>query len=355
MELEEARRYVSDAKALEAEIVCITGGEPMLYPDLVKGIISECSRLSFSEVWLFTNGFWAHDMSKARVIVEKFRSLGLTKMFFSIDFFHQSYIPIESVKNAIEASLESSLEVSIDARFIGEPNEQNEFNSATRSHLESLGNLLSKIEVIKAQPMFVGRAAESLVKTVKTKLLSEILTETCPGAWAGGTLESPLGVDVDEFGFVTICPGLSIGNAREVPLRKIVKDYNYRDSAVIATIHNNGLKGLTNLASKHGFVPKRAYVNGCHLCYETRKHLRKHHPEALVLQTTDFPSSARASEDHRAYHGNLPASRRHNNHNRHIRRNNHAEEKTRTTTTFSTLKVPFSKPSVSESLFLDYH
>lgn len=288
MGLEEAKRYIADAYALDAEIICITGGEPMLYPILVKKVIAECSRLSFSQIWLFTNGFWAHSRSKASATVAGLRKLGLTKMFFSIDFFHQRYIPIKSVKNAIEASLESGLKVSIDARFIGEPYEQNEFNSATLSYLEILGNLLLKVEVIKAQPMFVGRAAESLAKHVEMKPLSEILTEKCPGAWAGGTLESPLGVDVDEFGFVTICPGLSIGNAREVSLRKIVDDYDYRDFAVIAATHDGGLKGLTKLAAKHGFVPKRAYVNVCHLCYETRKFLRKYFPEALVLQITDF-------------------------------------------------------------------
>jgi len=279
----EAKRYLADAKALGAEIVCITGGEPVLYPDLVSKMVSECSHQSFSEIWLFTNGFWANDMSKTREIVEKFRSLGLTKMFFSIDFFHQSYVPVESVKNAIEASLESSLEVSIDARFVGKPDEENEFNLATRSCLAFLGNLLSKVEIIKAQPMFVGRAAESLAKHVKMKPLSEIVNEKCPGAWAGGTLESPLGVDVDEFGFVTICPGLSIGNASKVSLRKIIKKYDYKDHAVIAALHDEGMKGLMNLAAENRFIPKEAYVSGCHLCYEARKFLRNIFAGAFTL------------------------------------------------------------------------
>lgn len=82
--------------------------------------------------------------------------------------------------------------------------------------------------------------------------------------------------------------GLSVGNTREVSFRKIVEDYDYKDFAVIAAIYNDGLKGLTNLASKYGFIPNRAYVNGCHLCYETRKFLRKFLPEALVLQIMDF-------------------------------------------------------------------
>ncbi|MEM3696319.1 MAG: radical SAM protein [Candidatus Bathyarchaeia archaeon] len=281
MNFKEAKKYVTDAKALNTEIICITGGEPMLYPVLVKRIIAECSHLSFPQIWLFTNGFWAHNKSKANATVQELKNVGLTKMFFSVDFFHQEYVPIKSVKNAVEASLESSLEVSIDARFVGKPGEQNKFNFATQRHLEFLNNLTTKVEVTKTQSMFVGRAAESLIKHVKMKPLSEILTETCSGAWAGGTLKSPLGVDVDEFGFVTICPGLSIGNAREVSLRKIVENYNYQDYMVIAVLCDEGLKGLTELASKYGFVPNRAYVDGCHLCYETRKFIRKHFPEAF--------------------------------------------------------------------------
>jgi hypothetical protein len=285
MGLEEAKKYVSTAKALDTEIVCITGGEPMLYPNLVKKTISECSRLSFSEIWLFTNCFWAHDVSKAHATVEKLRCLGLTKMFTSVDFFHQSYIPIKSIKNAIEASLKSSLEVCVDARFLGGPEEENEFNSATRSNLEFLGNSLSKVEVVKAQPMFVGRAAESLVDHVRMKSLSEILNEKCPGAWAGGTLKSPLGVDVDEFGLVTICPGLSIGNARQTSLRKIIEKYDYQNYAVVATLFDDGIKGLMNLASKYKFVPKEAYFSGCHFCYEARKFLRNFFSAALTLLT----------------------------------------------------------------------
>jgi len=283
MDSEEVIQYVTDAKALNAEIVCITGGEPMLYPNLVKKIISKCNDLSFQEIWVFTNGFWAQDLSEAHAIAKELENLGLTKMFLSVDFFHQCYIPIKSVKNAIEASLESNLEISIDARFIGATYEQNEFNLATRSYLEFLGEFLSKVEIIKAQAMFVGRAAESVVKHVKTKPLSEILNEKCPGAWAGGTLEFPLGVDVDEIGSVTICPALSIGNTHEASLKKIIKEYNYRDFEVISVLHEDGIEGLMKLASRNGFVPRKAYVDGCHFCYESRKFLRGIFPEAFTV------------------------------------------------------------------------
>jgi len=257
----------------------------MLHPTLVKKIISESSRLSFPQVWLFTNGFWANNASKAHETVENLRGLGLTKMFLSVDFFHQSYVPIEFVKNAIEASLESSLEVDIDSRFLGKTEEKNKFNSATHGYLASLGNLLFDVEVMKAQPMFVGRAADTLAKHARLQPLSKIRQEKCPGAWAGGTLDDPSGVDVDEFGVVSVCPGLSIGNALEGSLGKIVAEYDYRDFEVIAALCADGIEGLLNLASKLGYVPKEAYVSACHLCHETRKFLRSTFPEAFTLLT----------------------------------------------------------------------
>ena len=177
------------------------------------------------------------------------------------------------------------MEVCIDARFIGHPDENNRYNSATRSYLESLGILLSNVEITKTQPLFVGRAAEFLSKHIKKKPFPKILEEECPGAWSGGTLKLPLGVDVDEFGFVTICPGLSIGNTYATSLSKILEKYNYLNHAVIAALYDNGIEGLMDLASQNGFAPEKAYVNGCHFCYEARKFLRGFFPDALVLLT----------------------------------------------------------------------
>jgi hypothetical protein len=287
MELGKAKSYVSETEALDTEIVCITGGEPMLYPHFVREIVSECDRLSIPEVWLFTNGFWANNPSRANTITGDLKGRGLTKVFLSVDAFHQRYVPIELVKNAIRASLKVDLQVCIDARFVGKPDEDNRHNSVTRSFLEALGSLLSNIEVTRAQPLFVGRAADSLSKHVKKKPFSEILDEECPGAWSGGTLKSPLGVDVDKFGHVTICPGLGIGNTSATSLRKILEEYDYKNYAIIAALFDNGMDGLMDLASSQGFVPKEAYVNGCHFCYEARKFLRDLFPNAFLSPDRD--------------------------------------------------------------------
>jgi len=285
MDLEEAKGYVKEAKAAGAEIVCITGGEPMLCFDLVKEVVSECLRLSIPDVWLFTNGFWADKSSEAFTIVKNLKELGLTKVFLSVDVFHQGYVPIEFVKKAIRASLRADLEVSVDSRFIGQPDGKNQYDSTTRQLLECLGSLLSEIEIVRAQPLLVGRAAEFLAQQIEKQPFKKILGMECPGAWPGGTLKSPSGVDVDELGFVTICPGLSIGNTCAKSLGSMLRKYDYRNHAVVAALHDNGMRGLMDLASRRGFVPQEAYVNGCHFCYEARKFLRAFIPDALRLRS----------------------------------------------------------------------
>ena len=60
---------------------------------------------------------------------------------------------------------------------------------------------------------------------------------------AEGTLESPVGVDVDELGFIMICPGLSTGNARQASL-------------------NESLRNMITETMRSARVPKEAYVSG---------------------------------------------------------------------------------------------
>jgi len=98
----------------------------------------------------------------------------------------------------------------------------------------------------------------------------------------------------NEFGFATICPGLSIGDTYATSLRKILEKYNYQNHEVIAALYDNGIEGLMNLASSNGFVPEEAYVNGCHFCYEARKFLRGFFPDAFVLLARQKSKDSRA-------------------------------------------------------------
>lgn len=95
-------------------------------------------------------------------------------------------------------------------------------------------------------------------------------------------MRDPLGIEIDPFGWVNFCPGLTIGNAKEKKLSKIVNDYNWKENPIIQVLEREGPIGLFKVAKEKGFVPREGYVDKCHLCYETRKFLRPYFPKWLA-------------------------------------------------------------------------
>jgi hypothetical protein len=73
---------------------------------------------------------------------------------------------------------------------------------------------------------------------------------------------------------VDVCWHLSIGNAKETPLSRIITEYDWQRNPLIKALAEEGPMGLLKrqkpLARR---FDKSEYVNKCHLCVEVRKHL----------------------------------------------------------------------------------
>ena len=82
-------------------VVVFSGGEPFLYPDLVK-VITKSGKL-FPNVHVLTNAFWATDPKTAKDVLSPLAAGGLTMLGISADDFHQEFVPIDRVRNAIAA------------------------------------------------------------------------------------------------------------------------------------------------------------------------------------------------------------------------------------------------------------
>lgn len=80
----------------------ITGGEPLLYSNLIDIIFKYDfgRRISFS---LKTNGFWGKNQESAEKFISKYKEY-LTKISLSYDEFHKEFIDIQSIKNIINIS-----------------------------------------------------------------------------------------------------------------------------------------------------------------------------------------------------------------------------------------------------------
>jgi hypothetical protein len=252
----------------------------MLYPRLVIELVKEASSQRMRSIWLFTNSFWAASQRIAETRLRKLKEVGLTKLCTSADGFHQRFIPTRNVQNAINAASKLGLEVALDTRYMGVTlQKDNPENRATVQVLRELGDHIN-VEDWRGSPLYVGRAAEVLTP----KLIDEpyLLGGYCTGPWSGGDWKKPTGVDIDSYGEVTLCPGISIGNARRLPLPMILSTYSVKKHPIIRELSTIGPEGLAEKLRQIGYKRQFNYVSACHLCYDLRKFLRSIHPSELA-------------------------------------------------------------------------
>lgn len=92
------------------ENIVFTGGEPLLYEKEVIKAISYARKKGI-KTRIVTNGFWATTSVKAEKLLLELVKEGLSEINISVDDFHQEYIPLSNVKNAIEVSLKLNLPI----------------------------------------------------------------------------------------------------------------------------------------------------------------------------------------------------------------------------------------------------
>lgn len=285
MKLADAEKYLEElADTQPLQSIGAHGGEPFLYFELLKHIMEKAKELEVQGTWTITNGYWAKTKALAKRKLVELKEAGLKSMTFSVDGFHQEYIPLENVRNGIEAAVSVGLNrVCVDSYFLGSPNSDNVYNDLTKKAIKSLRNL-DKVEIYTRQASFKGRAAELLTKYVDLK--AEPPTGKCPlPFWIGGDLKSPETVEIDFEGNVTLCPGICIGNTKNQSLAQILQSYDCLEHPILSIIAEEGPLGLLKIATAKGFEQNQKFVNECHLCYEMRKILRRHYPEQLAPKT----------------------------------------------------------------------
>ena len=126
---------------------------------------------------------------------------------------------------------------------------------------------------------FTGRAS-TLTNNAK-KMKTEDLTECNLPYWIGGSLADPETIEIDCEGNVTLCPGISIGNAKKESIIEILENYDVYAHPILSRLHEGGLLNLLELAEEKGFVKEKYYMDNCHFCYEMRKFLRPFYQDYL--------------------------------------------------------------------------
>jgi MoaA/NifB/PqqE/SkfB family radical SAM enzyme len=276
----DAKRYLEELTKIQPlKSIWVHGGEPFLYFDCLEHLIKEAKKLDITRIGVITNSFWAKNEKITKRKLERLQDVGLTSLTLSFDFFHQEFIPLEYVKNALKSAVNIEFEdIFVDSYFVGDINSENYFNQFTKKNLEKLDEI-EGVEFHRLPMRVEGRGIE-LAEHINLK--NDIPSGNCPlPFWIEGNLENPDTIEIDFEGNVTLCPGISIGNTNIQSLTKIIQNYNVNSHSILSTIWKEGPIGLLKIAKEQGFQESQ-YANECHLCYELRKFLQPIYPFSLA-------------------------------------------------------------------------
>ena len=241
------------------ESVYFEGGEPFLfYPLMVEGM--KLAREMGFKTGIVTNAYWANSPKDAELWLRPLSELGLSDLSVSEDSFHSEEGEESKAGYAVAAA--KKLGITSGSICIEPP---------TVEVKESRGHTKGE-PIVGGGVKFRGRAVDSLAEGLPGKDWQDF-TE-CPDE----DLKNPQRVHLDSFGNVHLCQGLSMGNMWEIPLSKLVHDYDCDSHPVCSGLAKGG---PAKLAREFGLAEDRDYIDACHLCYLSRLKLLDRFPQYL--------------------------------------------------------------------------
>lgn len=137
----------------KVRVVSFTGGEPFLMYDCLTAGVERTAALGLGAT-VVTNAYWATSVARAWARLLPLRTLAMLKL--STDVFHEEFVPLERVANAIRAAQELGIPVQV--KFCYEADREREVAGL----LVRLGGLIGRAAVC-AEPIYrVGRAVQAV-------------------------------------------------------------------------------------------------------------------------------------------------------------------------------------------------
>lgn len=207
-------RLIEESAEIGIKTICFTGGEPFLDMDMLRFAFKKCKFFRL-DATVISNGFWARSVKQASSILKSLE--GHIRLGLSVDHFHQEFIPIEWIQNAIIACNELGIESSIRISHLNNPEAEIE------NIRQQLGDIKGLYE-IEFQPIQRSGRAVSNVN------INSIFTYDTSLAMCRSADTHAVNVD----GSVTACCGtigywqhsnhmLNFGNVKSQSLKEILR------------------------------------------------------------------------------------------------------------------------------------
>ena len=125
----------------QIESLMTFGGEPLLYPEVVCAIHSTATEMGIPKRSLITNGYFAKETNRIKLVVQALKKSGVCKILLSVDAFHQETIPMKPVKFFAACVKESGISIQLSPAWLVSREDSNPYNIRTREILKEFVDL----------------------------------------------------------------------------------------------------------------------------------------------------------------------------------------------------------------------
>lgn len=240
-----------------AETVGITGGEPMLYPELCEYIMN----YNFKRKMRFTiktNGFWGNNTAKARVFLEKY-SKKISKISFSYDEFHKEFIDLNFIKKIIDLCLNYKIKTDIVGCFLKNGMQPGDV-------LNELGQY-AYLTDFYYQPVIQTGAAKKLEEAEFVKVFDTQKDELRCLVTAKQEYSLLINPQLEVYPCCSQCienTVLNIGNLKETELKDIVEEI--KCNKIFHTIFTQGFTPFIKFMKENGIPHPKNLSAHCEIC-----------------------------------------------------------------------------------------
>ncbi len=258
MSLAGMREILRQAKELGGiDWIYFEGGEPFLfYARLLTGA-RLAARRGF-HVGIVTNGYFGTAVEEARWALRPFRGL-LSDLSVSSDFYHGNAVEARYAENTRAAARDLGIPCSI--LSVAQPEDA------------AAAKRRGQLPPGRSAVMYRGRAAVRLASRAPHHSWTTL--RRCPYE----DLRDPSRIHVGPEGTVQLCQGISLGNLFETPLRDLIDGYDPDAHPIVGPLLRGGPAALSKT---YGLSHRARYADGCELCYEARRSLRRQFPSILA-------------------------------------------------------------------------
>jgi len=253
-------REIADYRKGHVKILALTGGEPFYNIDNLKKISAYAESCGLL-VSVVTNAYWATTEEEAVRVLQEIP--GIKMISYSADIYHQKSIPLQRVKNAINAAKKCDLPYYISVTT------ENKNDEGYKQIIRELKESTNEDKIVTVTTFPAGRALKNLGKidyeTSEEPPVYSCTSASSPIIFPDGKVTACIGPVID----LHSCHPLSLGDLHQNSLQEILDGAEI--NPVLQAIRIWGPRKLISMIKEKG--PKEllpmSYVKDsiCIACY----------------------------------------------------------------------------------------